>query len=92
MANLMEKGGTGGALFRNLYRDFLKESYNLLQFEKLNEAQVMLTGIARLWTHVSGLFEKVAETKKTDYVYQASRILVTLSQRKRQAMELLSSL
>jgi len=25
-AMLMEKAGTGGALFRNLYRDFLKES------------------------------------------------------------------
>ncbi len=30
-AMLMEKAGTGGALFRNFYRDFLKESYDLLK-------------------------------------------------------------
>ncbi|NHQ79887.1 BtrH N-terminal domain-containing protein, partial [Elizabethkingia miricola] len=30
-AMLMERAGTGGALFRNLYRDFLKESYELLK-------------------------------------------------------------
>jgi hypothetical protein len=27
LASIMERGGTGGALFRNLYRDFLRESY-----------------------------------------------------------------
>ncbi len=34
-ASLMEKAGTGGALFRNLYRDFIKESYDLLGIEQL---------------------------------------------------------
>jgi Domain of unknown function (DUF4872) len=34
----MEKAGTGGALFRNLYRDFLKECYELLKLEKLKQA------------------------------------------------------
>ncbi len=29
-AMLMERAGTGGALFRNLYRDFLKESHELI--------------------------------------------------------------
>jgi len=33
-AMLMEKAGTGGALFRNLYRDFLEESYELLKVKK----------------------------------------------------------
>ena len=28
MAMLMEKAGTGGTIFRNLYRDFLKEAYD----------------------------------------------------------------
>ena len=27
-AMLMEKAGTGGTIFRNLYRDFLKEAYD----------------------------------------------------------------
>ena len=88
-AMLMEKGGTGGALFRNLYRDFLKESYDLLKIEKLNEAQGMFVEIALLWTRVSGLFEKTAETKNIDYIDQASKILIDLSQKEKIVMELL---
>ena len=88
-AMLMEKGGTGGALFRNLYRDFLKESYDLLEIEKLNEAYKMFVDIAILWTQVSSLFEKTAETKNIDYINQASKILIDLSQREKTVMELL---
>ncbi|MFT5874431.1 MAG: hypothetical protein ACI8WT_003401 [Clostridium sp.] len=87
-AMLMEKGGTGGALFRNLYRDFLKESYDLLKIEKLNEAYEMFVEIALLWTRVSGLFEKTAETKNIDYINQASKILTDLSQKEKIVMEL----
>lgn len=88
-AMLMEKGGTGGALFRNLYRDFLKESYDLLEIEKLNKAFGMFAEIALLWTQVSGLFEKTAETKNIDYINQASEILIDLSQKEKNVMELL---
>ena len=88
-AMLMEKGGTGGALFRNLYRDFLKESYDLLKIEKLNEAYIMFVEIAPLWTQVSALFEKTAQTKNIDYINQASKILVDLSQKEKTVMELL---
>jgi hypothetical protein len=33
-AMLMEKAGTGGALFRNLYKNFLKESYQILKVKE----------------------------------------------------------
>jgi hypothetical protein len=88
-AMLMEKGGTGGALFRNLYRDFLKESYDLLNIDKLNDAYRMFNEIARSWTMVADFFEKTAETKNIDYLNQASEILVDLSQKEKRAMELL---
>ena len=58
-AMLMEKAGTGGALFRNLYRDFLKESYNLLKIENINEAHKMFNEIAILWIKVSNFLEQV---------------------------------
>lgn len=88
-AMLMEEGGTGGALFRNLYRDFLKESYELLRIEKLSEAHKMFAGIAILWKQVSGLFEETAETKNIKYINQASEILIDLSRKEKKAMELL---
>ena len=39
---LMERAGTGGALFRNLYRDFLKESYELLKLDVLKQVMKSL--------------------------------------------------
>lgn len=54
-AMLMEKGGTGGALFRNLYRDFLKESYEVLKHDKLKKGYEAFVDIAKLWTSVSEL-------------------------------------
>lgn len=88
-ALLMEKAGTGGALFRNLYRDFLKESYELLKLEQLKTGYEAFTEIAELWTKVSQLFEKVSETKDFQYVQEASDKLKTISVRERKAMEIL---
>lgn len=91
-AMLMEKAGTGGALFRNLYRDFLKESYDQLQLEKLKTGYEAFVEIAGLWTTVSQLFEKVSQTKDFKYIQQASDILKTLSDKEKKAMELLAVL
>lgn len=91
-AMLMEKAGTGGALFRNLYRDFLKESYEILRLDKLQMAHTAFIEIAQLWTDVSSLFVKVSETGDFEYILQASDILKALSDKEKTAMELLSGL
>lgn len=88
-AMMMEKAGTGGALFRNLYRDFLKESYGLLKIEKLNTAYESFSEIAELWTSVSQLFDKVSETADLSYILQASAILKTIADKEKKTMELL---
>jgi hypothetical protein len=88
-AMLMEKGGTGGALFRNLYRDFLRESYDLLKLDKLKKGHEEFVEIASLWTSVSQLFEKVSQTKDFKYIQQASDILKTISEKEKKTMELL---
>ena len=92
IAILMEKAGTGGALFRNLYRDFLKESYDLLQLVELKEAHESYITIADHWTSVSKLFEKVSETKNYDHLIQASQILKVIAEKEKSAMELLKSI
>jgi hypothetical protein len=78
-ATLMEKAGTGGALFRNLYRDFIKESYKLRKIVELKLAHESFIEIAGLWTTVSSLFEKAGSTKDIIYIYQASEVLKDLS-------------
>lgn len=91
-AMMMEKAGTGGALFRNLYRDFLKESYNLLKMDKLKSGYEAFVEIAELWTSISQLFEKVSQTKDFKYIQQATGILKTISDKEKKTMEILSTI
>lgn len=91
-AMLMERAGTGGALFRNLYRDFLKESYELLGLDSLKKAYQAFIEIAKLWTMISELFVQVAKTKDYQYIQQASAILKQLSQMEHQTMQMLHAI
>lgn len=91
-AMLMEKGGTGGALFRALYRDFLKESFDLLNIEKLKFGYNAFIEIAELWKNVSDLFEKVSQTKDFKFIQQASETLKIISEKERITMEILSTI
>ena len=91
LATLMEKAGTGGALFRNLYRDFLEESYELLQLEGLQEAHGAFVEIAKQWQQVAELFFQAGETQQIEYIKQAAAVLANLSEQEREAMTLLQS-
>lgn len=88
----MEKAGTGGALFRNLYRDFLKESYELLQLDEIKTGHEAFTEVAELWTTVSEFFEKVSQTKAMEYIQQTSDLLRIISEKEKKAMETLAVL
>ena len=88
-AMLMEEAGTGGALFRNLYRDFLKESAELTENEILQNAYTLFVEIANYWNQVSGLFEETSKTKDIRHIEKASKRLVEISHKEKAAMELL---
>jgi hypothetical protein len=91
-AMLMEKAGTGGSLFRNFYRDFLKESYDVVKLDKLRLGYESFVEIAELWSSVSQLFEKVSQTKDFKYIQKASYILKTISDKEKKIMEILATL
>lgn len=88
-AMLMEKAGTGGALFRNLYKDFLMESYELARIDNIKRAHEMFCNIAKQWTQVSSLFDQTGETKNGRYLDEISEILIDLSGKEKSAMEIL---
>lgn len=88
-AILMEQAGTGGALFRNLYRDFLKESANKLQSEELESAYNDFKKIASLWTQVAEKFHLIGATKEEQYVSEASELFLEISEKEKAAMEYL---
>lgn len=88
-ATLMERAGTGGALFRNLYRDFLKESAKRLKDPEIKKGHQAFTEIAVSWTEIADLFNKVGETKDTQYLDRASAIFLELSEKEKETMDLL---
>ncbi|SDN80265.1 BtrH N-terminal domain-containing protein [Streptomyces wuyuanensis] len=91
-ALLMEKAGTGGALFRNLYRDFLAECADPLDSSHLRTGLTLYAEAATLWTEVAGLIKKAGESGETQLLEQAGTILGDLSHIEREAMQALSRL
>jgi hypothetical protein len=83
----MERACTGGSLFRNLYRDFLGESYELLGDKKIKTAYERFIEIADLWKEVSELFFQAGEYEDISYINQASDILMDISKQEKSAME-----
>ncbi|MEU8953719.1 BtrH N-terminal domain-containing protein [Streptomyces sp. NPDC048518] len=83
-AVLMEKAGTGGALFRNLYRDFLAECGQLVDSSHLRTGHRLYAEAADLWT-------QVAEHIVVDLT-QAGSLLRELSRIERDAMRALCRL
>jgi hypothetical protein len=62
-ALLMERAGTGGALFRNLYRDFLQEAAELLgKSTALTEAHRLFAQSASEWTAIAASIDDSARS------------------------------
>lgn len=94
-ADLMEKAGTGGAIFRNFYRDFLKESslfFSGKTKDILTEGHARFSGIAADWTKVAQLFYKIGSTEDEKYLPEVSTLLTMLSEEEKEAMELLAQI
>lgn len=96
IATLMERAGTGGALFRNLYRDFLTECQELLEGEPdaelVEQGRDLFAESALLWTSVAELIEKAGATGSPDHLANASQLLDDIATIETSAMAALSSL
>jgi hypothetical protein len=91
-ATLMEHGGTGGSIFRNIYRDFLKECVTIFDNTTIQNAYNLFTEIAPLWMEVANLINKAGETQDIIFLNQASGILSELSRKEYEAMDQLSKI
>lgn len=89
-ALLMESGGTGGALFRNMYRDFLGECTRLVDDPDLAIGYALYGRIAPQWTEVAALIRRAGETTEQRYLDQASALLLDLSKQEKEAMQALA--
>jgi hypothetical protein len=86
---LMEKAGTGGALFRNMYRDFLGECNDLFPDLKLKNPNKKFSTIADMWTEVSKLICKAGENLNEVYLKEASHLLMDIASIEEEAMKTL---
>ncbi|TKG72328.1 BtrH N-terminal domain-containing protein [Prauserella endophytica] len=91
-ARLMEQAGTGGALFRNLYRDFLAEATGVLDSAHLRTGHRLYAEAALLWTETAALIARAGESGDADRLVQASAVLGELARIERDAMQSLSRL
>ncbi|MFF5520785.1 BtrH N-terminal domain-containing protein [Streptomyces coeruleorubidus] len=91
-ALLMEKAGTGGALFRNLYRDFLAECAQLLDSAHLRTGHRLYSEAADLWTDVAALITDAGESGDEQCLGRAGTVLRDIARIEREAMEALSRL
>lgn len=76
---LMERGGTGGALFRNMYRDFLKECDDMFPELNFHEAYINFAKIAPMWTEVSKLICSAGKNASEKQLKEASDLLMEIS-------------
>jgi hypothetical protein len=90
-ALLMEQAGTGGALFRNLYRDFLAECTELLDSSHLRTGHTLYTEAATLWTEAAALITQAGESEDAQCLVQAGTILSDLARIEHEAMRALMS-
>ncbi|MEN3540734.1 BtrH N-terminal domain-containing protein [Microbispora sp. ZYX-F-249] len=91
-ALLMEQGGTGGALFRVLYRDFLDECTRLIDDDDLRAGHRLYAEAAVLWARVSSLIAKAGETGDAGHLEEAGVILHDLARIEEEAMQALRRL
>ncbi len=91
-ARMMELAGTGGALFRNLYRDFLGECADLLDDGRVRAARDGYAEAAAGWTEVAGLVAAAGETGDPADLARAGALLTDLARLEREAMAELAAL
>lgn len=70
----MDEGGTGGSLFRNIYRDFLKECDEVYPDMGIHEAYLKFAQIAPLWRDVSKSICRTGEDSNEGLLKEASHI------------------
>ncbi|KUL28819.1 BtrH N-terminal domain-containing protein [Actinoplanes awajinensis] len=91
-AMLMERGGTGGALFRAMYRDFLAEALTIVDDDALRAGHQQYAEIVPRWTEVAAHIEAAGRTGSPGPLADASALLADVAIRERTAMQSLATI
>jgi hypothetical protein len=87
-SGMMENAGTGGAIFRNFYRDFLLECMEYFpENSNLKTGAELYRDAARNWTEIAKLIKKAGENIEYKYLEKASEICLETALIEKEAME-----
>jgi hypothetical protein len=91
IAMLMEEGGTGGALFRNFYRDFLTEADGYLNSPSIREARDLFAKAVPFWNEAAKNIER-AGTEGVVRLQEAVGLLIRIAEIEEEAARKLAAL
>lgn len=93
-ADLMERAGTGGGLFRHLYRDFLTEAEALLPTHAaaIGGARDLFAASAEKWTEIAHLLSACAADGRAQHLDEASKLCRAIAENEVAAMTMLARL
>ena len=93
-ALLMEQGGTGGGLFRRLYRDCLDEAVGHLPTHAwvLRTARDEFAQAAQCWSHIAQLLGQAATDGRAQPLIEAAGVCQVIAQVETSAMQRLARL
>lgn len=91
-ALMMERAGTGGAIFRNFYRDFLAEARDLLPQNQrlLREAEGLFGEAAAGWTAIADLIGRAGAQQDAKSLHEAAGLCTQVADLEVAAMQRLS--
>lgn len=85
-AMMMEKAGTGGAIFRNLYRDFLLEAYTITKDPIFQNVHKQFIEITSHWTEIISSFDALGKRGEEQILAKIKTLLIEVSDLEYQAM------
>lgn len=88
-ATMMERAGTGGALFRKLYSDFLKEAYDIVGSHEILKAYELFRSATDKWHEIANIFIDIGKSKDRSYLQVMKDILFEIEKIEVEAMEIL---
>jgi hypothetical protein len=92
-AEIMENEGTGGAIFRNFFKDFLYECLNFYPDNKnIKSSADLYMQAANNWTEIANLIRKAGDSQERKYLETASKICFQTAKIEKEAMEYLLSI
>lgn len=91
-SDLMERAGTGGALFRNLYRDFLDEAAEVApkKARVLSAARGHVARSAAHWTAMADMLVQCARDGRVQHLIAASELCRAIAEEEVDAMTILA--